>query len=60
MKLAKEEGLSFPSVETVMLTGQLFSPKYRQEVSKYFDSNLWVSSFLYMVSVKLPKEDMDE
>ena len=60
MKLAKEEGLTFPSVETVMLTGQLFSPKYRQEVSKYFGSNLWVSFHWSMGSVKLPKEDMDE
>ena len=44
MKLAKEEGLNFPTVETVMLSGQLYSAKFRRDAMKYFNANLWVSN----------------
>ena len=43
LQLAKHERYTYPSLKTVMLTGQLFSLQLRQDLAKYFGALPYVS-----------------
>lgn len=52
---AKAKGITYPTVKTVMLSGQVFSEKIRLDIIKYMGALPWVIFHNTILPIKVTK-----